>query len=92
MAASVAWGELRHDPARAALLGVRLLPGRVRRGLRPVERRLAARARAAGPTAGPSAARVAAPAGRAVRPEPGRVLHVVTNGLPFKRKGRAATG
>ena len=55
LAASVAWGELRHDPVRAALLGVRLLPGRVRRGLRPVERRLAARARTAGPTAGPTA-------------------------------------
>lgn len=87
LAASVAWGELRHDPARAALLGVRLLPERVRRGLKPVERRLAARARTAGPTAVPSAARVAAPAGRAVRPEPGRVLHLVTNGLPFKHAG-----
>ncbi len=87
LAASVAWGELRHDPARAALLGVRLLPGRVRSGLEPVERRLAARARAAGPAAVPSAARVPAPAGRAVRPEPGRVLHLVTNGLPFKHAG-----
>ncbi|MEU8718040.1 glycosyltransferase [Streptomyces sp. NPDC048663] len=87
LAASVAWGELRHDPARAALLGVRLLPGPVRRGLRPAERRLAARARTAGPAAVPSAARVRAPAGRAVRPEPGRVLHLVTNGLPFKHAG-----
>ncbi|MFD4510111.1 glycosyltransferase family 4 protein [Streptomyces sp. NPDC058457] len=87
MAASVAWGELRHDPARAALLGVRLLPGRVRSGLGPVEKRLAARARATGPTAGPSPARVPAPAGRTVRPEPGRVLHLVTNGLPFKHAG-----
>ncbi|MFD0395349.1 hypothetical protein ACFQ3Z_37240 [Streptomyces nogalater] len=26
LAASVAWGELRQDPARAALLGLRLLP------------------------------------------------------------------
>ncbi|MGY5123031.1 hypothetical protein ACWC2H_45635, partial [Streptomyces sp. 900105755] len=64
LAASVAWGELRHDPARAALLGVRLLPGPVRRGLGPVEKRLAGRARTAGPTAAPSAARVPAPAGR----------------------------
>ncbi|MFJ8487975.1 glycosyltransferase family 4 protein [Streptomyces sp. NPDC094038] len=87
MAASVAWGELRQDPVRAALLGVRLLPGRARRGLRPVEQRLAARARAAGPAAAPSAARVPAPAGRAVRPEPGRVLHLVTNGLPFRHAG-----
>ncbi|MGY5052824.1 glycosyltransferase family 4 protein [Streptomyces sp. 900105755] len=87
LAASVAWGELRHDPVRAALLGVRLLPGRVRRGLGPVEKRLAGRARTAGPTAAPSAARVPAPAGRAVRPEPGRVLHLVTNGLPFKHAG-----
>ncbi|MGW1621843.1 glycosyltransferase family 4 protein [Streptomyces sp. NPDC002172] len=87
LAASVAWGELRHDPARAALLGVRLLPGRVRRRLLPVEKRLAARARTAGPAAAPSAARVPAPAGRAVRPEPGRVLHLVTNGLPFKHAG-----
>ncbi|MEU2773969.1 glycosyltransferase family 4 protein [Streptomyces sp. NPDC007162] len=87
MAASVAWGELRHDPARAALLGVRLLPGRVRRGLGPVGRRLAARARTAGPTAVPSAARVPAPAGRPVRAEPGRVLHLVTNGLPFRHAG-----
>ncbi|WP_316770175.1 glycosyltransferase family 4 protein [Streptomyces sasae] len=87
LAASVAWGELRHDPARAALLGVRLLPRRVRRGLEGVERRLAARARTAGPAATPSAARVPAPTGRPVRPEPGRVLHVVTNGLPFKHAG-----
>ncbi|MFF4501536.1 glycosyltransferase family 4 protein [Streptomyces sp. NPDC001401] len=87
LAASVAWGELRHGPARAALLGVRLLPGRVRRRMRPVERRLGARARTAGPTANPSTARVPAPAGRAVRPVPGRVLHLVTNGLPFKHAG-----
>ncbi|MEV6174486.1 glycosyltransferase [Streptomyces sp. NPDC051954] len=87
LAASVAWGELRHDPVRAALLGVRLLPGRVRRGLGPVEGRLAARARTAGPTATPSAARVRAPAGRVIRPVPGRVLHLVTNGVPFKHAG-----
>ncbi len=87
LAASVAWGELRHDPARAALLGVRLLPGRVRRGLGPVEERLAARAGTAGPAAVPSAARVPPPPGRPVRAVPGRVLHLVTNGLPFKHAG-----
>ncbi|MHC3468971.1 glycosyltransferase family 4 protein [Streptomyces sp. 7R007] len=88
LAASVAWGELRHDPRRAALLGVRLLPAGARRRVRPVERRLAARARTAGPAAAPSAvARVPAPAGRVIRPVPGRVLHLVTNGLPFKHAG-----
>ncbi|PIB06974.1 glycosyltransferase WbuB [Streptomyces sp. HG99] len=92
----MAWGELRHDPVRSALLGLRMLPPRARRGLRPVERRLAARARTAGPTAdpartagtsGPPASRVPAPAGRVIRPVPGRVLHLVTNGLPFKQAG-----
>lgn len=87
LAASVAWGELRHDPARAALLGVRLLPRPVRRRVRPVERWLSGRARAAGPGATPSAVRVSAPAGRAVRPVPGRVLHLVTNSLPFRHAG-----
>ncbi|MBA4864719.1 glycosyltransferase [Streptomyces sp. PSKA54] len=87
LAASVAWGELRHDPVRAVLLGARLLPPRARRGLRPVERRLAARARTAGPAAAPSPVRVPAPAGRTIRPVPGRVLHLVTNGLPFKHAG-----
>ncbi|MET8452657.1 glycosyltransferase family 4 protein [Streptomyces sp. NPDC005209] len=87
LAASVAWGELRHDPARAALLGVRLLPAPVRRRARPVERWLSGRARPAGPVATPSAVRVTAPAGRPVRPVPGRVLHVVTNSLPFKHAG-----
>ncbi|MGW4543306.1 hypothetical protein ACWEOP_36225, partial [Streptomyces chartreusis] len=43
LAASVAVGELRQDPLRAALLGVRLLPGPVRRRLGPFERRLAVR-------------------------------------------------
>ncbi|WP_225826013.1 glycosyltransferase family 4 protein [Streptomyces naphthomycinicus] len=87
LAASVAWGELRHDPARAVLLGVRLLPARVRRRVRPVERWLAVRARATGPGAAPSAVRVSAPAGRPVRPVPGRVLHLVTNSLPFAHAG-----
>jgi len=87
LAASVAWGELRHDPVRAALLGVRLLPTRARRGLRPLERRLTARARTAGPTAVASAARLPVPAGRVITPVPGRVLHLVTNGLPFKHAG-----
>ncbi|MBK3523056.1 hypothetical protein JHN54_15585, partial [Streptomyces sp. MBT70] len=45
LAASVAWGELRQDPARAALLGLRLLPARLRRRVRPVERWLGGRAR-----------------------------------------------
>ncbi|MGP4091524.1 glycosyltransferase family 4 protein [Streptomyces sp. KR55] len=87
LAASVAWGELRHDPVRAALLGVRLLPPPVRRRVRPLERRLASRARTAGPTAAPSGGRVPAPPARTVRPVPGRVLHLVTNGLPFKHAG-----
>ncbi|MHB9857864.1 glycosyltransferase family 4 protein [Streptomyces sp. YIM S03343] len=91
LAASVAWGELRHDPARAAVLGVRLLPPGARRPLRPVERRLTARARSMGPTAlpsAPSAVRVPPPSRRTVvRPVPGRVLHVVTNSLPFKHAG-----
>ncbi|MEU3979033.1 glycosyltransferase [Streptomyces sp. NPDC026672] len=87
LAASVAWGELRHDPARAALLGVRLLPGPLRRRVRPVERWLSDRARSAGPGAVPWAGRVPVPVGRAVRPVPGRVLHLVTNSLPFKHAG-----
>ncbi|NUT31086.1 MAG: glycosyltransferase [Streptomyces sp.] len=87
LAASVAVGELRQDPVRAALLAVRLLPERARRGLRPLEARLAGRARAAGPVAMPSAARVPAPVGRPFRPVPGRVLHLVTNGLPFRHAG-----
>ncbi|MYX99240.1 hypothetical protein GT045_31685, partial [Streptomyces sp. SID486] len=49
LAASVAWGELRHDPARAALLAVRLLPAPVRRRVRPVQEWLSGRARPAGP-------------------------------------------
>ncbi|MFI9610625.1 glycosyltransferase family 4 protein [Streptomyces sp. NPDC052023] len=88
LAASVAWGELRHDPLRAALLGVRLLPSPVRRRARPLELRLAGRARTAGPAAAPSGVQVPAPPARAaVRPVPGRVLHLVTNGLPFKHAG-----
>ncbi|MGP4008484.1 glycosyltransferase family 4 protein [Streptomyces sp. 4N124] len=88
LAASVAWGELRQDPVRAALLGLRLLPTPVQGSLAGVERRLAARARTAGPTATPSGtARVPAPTGRTVIPVPGRVLHLVTNGLPFKHAG-----
>ncbi|MGW1544877.1 glycosyltransferase family 4 protein [Streptomyces sp. NPDC002309] len=87
LAASVAWGELRHDPRRAVLLGVRLLPSPLRDRARPLERRLADRARTAGPAAAPSGGRVPAPPGRAVRPVPGRVLHLVTNGLPFKHAG-----
>ncbi|MFI9245921.1 glycosyltransferase [Streptomyces sp. NPDC053086] len=87
LAVSVAWGELRHDPARAALLAVRLLPAPVRRRVRPVEGWLSDRARAAGPGATPSAVRVTAPAGRPVRPVPGRVLHLVTNSLPFTHAG-----
>ncbi|GHG86085.1 hypothetical protein GCM10018780_02460 [Streptomyces lanatus] len=87
LAASVAIGELRQDPVRALLIGVRLLPGGVRQGLGPLERRLAGRARATGPVAVPSAARVPAPAGRRFLPVPGRVLHLVTNGLPFRHAG-----
>ncbi|MYW49772.1 glycosyltransferase [Streptomyces sp. SID161] len=87
LAASVAWGELRHDPARAALLAVRLLPAPVRRRVRPVQEWLSGRARPAGPAAAPSAVRVTAPAGRPVRPVPGRVLHLVTNSLPFAHAG-----
>ncbi|WP_220137308.1 glycosyltransferase [Streptomyces himalayensis] len=87
LAVSAAWAELRHDPYRAMLLGVRLTPVRVRCRLRQLERRLAAHAQAAGPIATPSAARVPAPARRTVRPVPGRVLHLVTNGLPFKHAG-----
>ncbi|MFC4471134.1 glycosyltransferase [Streptomyces xiangluensis] len=87
LAASVAWAELRHDPVRAILLGLRLLPTAARRRLRRFERWLTARARTAGPTATPSAARLPAPAGPAIRPVPGRVLHLVTNGLPFKHAG-----
>lgn len=87
LAASVAWGELRQDPARAALLGLRLLPARLRRRVRPVERWLGGRARPAGPSALPSAVRVSAPAGRPVRPVPGRVLHLVTNSLPYAHAG-----
>ncbi|MGI5379490.1 glycosyltransferase family 4 protein [Streptomyces sp. CA-251387] len=87
LAASVALGELRQDPLRAALLAVRLVPGRARRRLRPFEVRLAGRARSAGPVAAPSATRVPAPVGRRFRPVPGRVLHLVTNGLPFRHAG-----
>ncbi|MFJ8629925.1 glycosyltransferase family 4 protein [Streptomyces sp. NPDC093568] len=87
LAVSVAVGELRQDPWRAALLALRLLPGRARRWLRPVERRLTRRADAAGPVAKPSAARVPAPSGFPFRPVPGRVLHLVTNGLPFRHAG-----
>ncbi|MFI6010905.1 glycosyltransferase [Streptomyces sp. NPDC051243] len=87
LAVTVALGELRQDPQRAALLAVRLMPGRIRRGLRPLEVRLAGRARTAGPTAAPSAVRVPAPPGRPFRPVPGRVLHLVTNGLPFRHAG-----
>ncbi|MGW1603876.1 glycosyltransferase family 4 protein [Streptomyces eurythermus] len=87
LAASVAWGELRQDPARAALLGLRLLPERLRRRVRPVERWLGGRARPAGPGALPSAVRVSAPVGRPVRPVPGRVLHLVTNSLPYAHAG-----
>ncbi|WP_247695296.1 glycosyltransferase family 4 protein [Streptomyces sp. B93] len=87
LAASVAWGELRQDPFRAALLGVRLLPPPVRRRVGAVERRLAGRARAAGPAAAPSGGRMPVLAARRVRPVPGRVLHLVTNGLPFKHAG-----
>lgn len=90
LAVSVAWGELRHDPARAALLGLRLLPARLRRGAGPVERWLSGRARAAGPGATPSAVRVTVPRSvrrAAVRPVPGRVLHLVTNSLPFRHAG-----
>lgn len=87
LAASVALGELRQDPVRAALLAVRLVPGRARRGLRPLERRLAGRALAVGPAAAPVAVRVPAPAGRSFSPVPGRVLHLVTNGLPFRHAG-----
>ncbi|MER7375805.1 glycosyltransferase family 4 protein [Streptomyces lanatus] len=83
----MAIGELRQDPVRALLIGVRLLPGGVRQGLGPLERRLAGRARATGPVAVPSAARVPAPAGRRFLPVPGRVLHLVTNGLPFRHAG-----
>ncbi|MGC9537340.1 glycosyltransferase family 4 protein [Streptomyces sp. UG1] len=83
----MAVGELRQDPRRAVLLAVRLLPGGARRWLRPFERRVAGRARAAGPVATPSAARVPAPSGRPLRPVPGRVLHLVTNGLPFRHAG-----
>ncbi|MEV7283781.1 glycosyltransferase family 4 protein [Streptomyces sp. NPDC093252] len=80
----MAWGELRHDPARAALLGVRLLPG-APDGLR---RRLAARARTAGPAAVPDRGPVPAPLPRVVaRPVPGRVLHLVTNALPVRHAG-----
>ncbi|MFE2040356.1 glycosyltransferase [Streptomyces sp. NPDC059477] len=88
LAASVAWGELRHDPVRAMLLGVRMLPPPVRRRAGSLERRLAARARAAGPAAAPDGGRVAPPLPRsAVRPVPGRVLHLVTNSLPVKHAG-----
>ena len=87
LAASVAVGELRQDPLRAALLAVRLVSGRGRRVFRPVETRLAGRARSAGPVAVPSAVRVPAPVGRRFRPVPGRVLHLVTNGLPFRNAG-----
>ncbi|GAB2860064.1 hypothetical protein GCM10027074_28980 [Streptomyces deserti] len=62
-------------------------PAPVRHRLRRLERRLAVRARTAGPTATPSAARTPTPAGRTVRPVAGRVLHLVTNGLPFKHAG-----
>ncbi|GAB2756590.1 glycosyltransferase [Streptomyces bullii] len=83
----MACAELRHDPVRAILLGIRMSPARVRHRLRRLERRLSVRARAAGPTALPSAARLPPPAGRTVRPVPGRVMHLVTNGLPFRHAG-----
>ncbi|MFE9773375.1 glycosyltransferase [Streptomyces sp. NPDC005931] len=87
LAVSVALTEVRHDPIRAILLGARLLPTPARHRLRRLEGRLAPHARTAGPTATPSAARLPAPSGRTVRPVPGRVLHLVTNGLPFQHAG-----
>ncbi|MGW2936365.1 glycosyltransferase [Streptomyces sp. NPDC001156] len=87
LALSVACAELRYDPLRAALIAVRLLPARVRRSLRPLERALAARAHPTGPSAEPSPARVPPPRGRRILPVPGRVLHLVTDGLPYRRAG-----
>ncbi|MER6122476.1 glycosyltransferase [Streptomyces sp. NPDC001795] len=87
LAASVAWAELRHDPRRAVLLAVRLLPSRARRPLRPLERRLAVRARPSGPSGEPSPARVTTTPGRPIRPVPGRVLHLVTDGPPYRHTG-----
>ncbi|GAA3792600.1 glycosyltransferase family 4 protein [Streptomyces chiangmaiensis] len=87
LAVSVAWAELRHDPLRPALLAVRLLPTPVRRALRRLEIRLTARARPSGPSDEPSPARVPAPPGRPILPVPGRVLHLVTHGLPYRQAG-----
>lgn len=84
LALSVAWAELRHDPLRAVLLAVRPLPAGVRRA---PERRPAARTHSSEPSAEPSPARVPAPRGRPIRPVPGRVLHLVTTGLPHRHAG-----
>ncbi|MEU1416416.1 glycosyltransferase family 4 protein [Streptomyces sp. NPDC005731] len=87
LAVSVAWAELRHDPLRAALLAVRLLPAPVRRTLRPLEIRLKARPSRTSDESSP--ARVPAPAGRAILPVRGRVLHLVIRGVPHEQGGPA---
>ncbi|MFJ3822228.1 glycosyltransferase family 4 protein [Streptomyces nodosus] len=82
LAVSVTWAELRHDPARAALFAGRLLPTRDRHPLPPAERRPAASTRPTGP--------VPAPPGRRILPVPGRVLHLVPEGLPERHTNATA--
>ncbi len=87
LAVSVAWAELRHNPLRAALLAVRLLPAPVRRALRPLEARL--RAAPTGMSDESCPARVPAPPGRAILPVRGRVLHLVVRGVPHEQEAPA---
>ncbi|MGW5235012.1 glycosyltransferase family 4 protein [Streptomyces nodosus] len=82
LAASVTWAELRHDPAHAALFAGRLLPARDRHPLPPAERRPSASARPTGP--------VPTPPGRRILPVPGRVLHLVPEGLPERHTNATA--
>ncbi|MBB4794948.1 glycosyltransferase family 4 protein [Streptomyces nodosus] len=82
LAVSVTWAELRHDPARAALFAGRLLPARDRHPLPPAKRRPDASPRPTGP--------VPAPPGRRILPVPGRVLHLVPEGLPERHTNATA--
>ncbi|MFD3456463.1 glycosyltransferase family 4 protein [Streptomyces sp. NPDC058691] len=90
LAASVAVRHLRADPVRAAGLALRLAPGPARRPAGWALARLPARdphrvRGAAGRAYGPS--EVPAPRGAPGRPVPGRVLHLVTNSLPYRNAG-----
>ncbi|WP_329184408.1 glycosyltransferase family 4 protein [Actinacidiphila glaucinigra] len=89
LAASVAVRHLRDDPLRAASLALRVAPGPARR---PARRALAwlperdpHRGRGGARRYGPRG--VPAPAGVPGTAVPGRVLHLVTNSLPYRDAG-----